>query len=85
MLVLALTTMAAEKQKKPDLAFLEYLASLEKVDGKLVGPIDMLENEESVEQAPPLTGVDPSKSRKDVSNSKEEGEEKERKKEKGND
>ncbi len=46
MLVLAMTTIAAEANKKPDLAFLEYLASLEKVDGKLVGPMDMLEADE---------------------------------------
>ena len=45
MLTLALFTLAAESDKKPSMAFLEYLASLEKVDGKLVGPMDMLDQD----------------------------------------
>lgn len=45
MLTLALLTMAADSDKKPSMAFLEYLASLEKVDGKLVGPMDLLDQE----------------------------------------
>lgn len=55
MLILALMTLAAESDKKPSMAFLEYLASLEKVDGKLVGPMDMLEDEKPEKTNAPLS------------------------------
>lgn len=46
MLVLALSSLAATEKKVPSLAFLEYLAELEKVEDGYVGPLDMLDTKE---------------------------------------
>ena len=40
-------TSVSKADEAPSLAFLEYLAELQQVDGKWVSPMDMLDNKES--------------------------------------
>lgn len=47
-----------ETLEAPDMAFLEYLAGLQQVDGKWLSPVDMLSEQQLIESALPLSVPD---------------------------